>query len=175
MSCQEAPHKPNRRPNVWAIWAITLFCILLSAVNAWAKPMQGPLRWTIPTFTPTPTPHTGIICVSVYHDRNRDGIRQPASEELLPEAEVHLANISGSVITKGITTSEGPYCFRGLAAGTYMVFEKDPPGYQSTTDNTWGAIVLANTMISIPFGDVLADFSHSVALPLILRSFERSK
>jgi len=168
--------KRTKHPQIPVICFITFLFLVLSAANVWAKPTPGGRpRWTIPTFTPTPTPDTGSVCVYVYHDRNRDGVRQPEAEDLLPGAKVYLKGIASDAVLTGTTTSQTePYCFRAVSPDTYLVREENPPGFKSTTEDLWGAIVLANTTVSVPFGDVAAE-EATTSLPLILRSFERSE
>ena len=161
----------RRRPPIYAIWLITLLFLGLSVVTAWAKVEQEPLRWTVPTFTPTPTPSTGNLCVLVYHDRNRDGVRQSDEEELLVSAAVFVRSISsGITFSKTTSSAVEPACFDALPPDFYVVREKNPPGYRSTTDDIWGAVISANVTIHVPFGDVPAE--SRLILPLVLNSFQ---
>lgn len=160
------------RPPIHAVWLITLLFLGLSVVTAWAKADPEPLRWTIPTFTPTPTPNTGDLCVMVYHDRNQDGVRQESEEGLLISAEISVLSVSSGVILSETTSSDvAPLCFNALPPDLYVVREKNPPGYRSTTDDAWGAVISANVAISVPFGDVW-DASTRLTLPLVLNSYQ---
>ena len=161
-------------PYLWLIWSITLLLLVLSAANVWAKPAPGAMRWTIPTFTPTPTPDKGAVCIWVYNDQNRDRVRQPTTEELLPGAGLRLSNLSNSLVVTGTTSSgAGPFCFRELSGGTYIVRESDPPGYESTTEDAWGAVVTGNFTVTVPFGDALK--RTRISLPHVLRLYGRSQ
>ncbi|HIE38115.1 MAG TPA: LysM peptidoglycan-binding domain-containing protein, partial [Anaerolineae bacterium] len=82
-----------------------------------------------PTAEATATPETGSVCVLAYHDRNGDTFRQADTEEMLPNAVFSLGDTSGLL---GQYTTDGlsePYCFTGLAPGTYRVAMQPPPGY----------------------------------------------
>ncbi|RME36716.1 MAG: hypothetical protein D6793_05310, partial [Thermoflexia bacterium] len=84
-----------------------------------------------PTPTPeaTPTPQSGQVCILAFHDRNGDGLRQPETEELLPNAVFSLSGTAGLV---GQYTTDGisePYCFPGLPPGAYQVAVQPPAGY----------------------------------------------
>ena len=165
------PSKTRRKPPMYAIGTATFLFLILSAVNVWAKPLQDTsLRWTVPTFTPTATPRTGGLCVEVYHDRNRDGVRQAAAEELLGGAVVRVAQAGASQVVATVTTSGGsPACIQALEPALYVVREQNPPGYISTTDDVWGAVISSNVTIAIPFGDVYAPGTPRAYLPLIMR------
>lgn len=165
-----------KHPQLLVIGSITFLFLALSAANVWAKPAQdGRPRWTIPTFTPTPTPDTGTICVQVYLDRNRDGARQPTTEELLSGASLRLTGVTTGAAFTGMTAGgDLPYCFGDLVPDFYLVREGNPPGYLSTTDDVWGAFLLANTTVSIPFGEVVIE-TRPILLPLVLHRFERSR
>jgi len=166
------PSKAGKKPPLYAVGMITLLFVILSTVNVWAKPPQdSSLRWTIPTFTPTATPHTGGLCVEVYHDRNRDGVRQPTAEELLGGAVVRVADALESQVVATATTAEGERrCMGALEPGLYVVREQNAPGYASTTDDAWGAVITSNVTINVPFGDVYTGAEPApLYLPLIMR------
>jgi len=92
-------------------------------------PTATPTPEATPTPVPTPTPEAGQVCVQAFHDRNGDGVRQPETEELLPNAVFSLSDATGLV---GQYTTDGisePYCFPGLKPGTYQVAVQPPAGY----------------------------------------------
>jgi hypothetical protein len=153
-----------------AIWLVALLLLGLSAVTAWAQPSQERLRWTIPTYTPTPTPSTGEICVQVYHDRNQDGLRQPSTEELLAGASISVRGVATGFLASEATDGEQPLCFGSLVPDLYVVYETDPASYASTTDNAWGAVVTANVSILVPFGDIPSEMLP-IRLPLLLNQY----
>lgn len=93
------------------------------------------------------------LCVSAYHDRNADGMYDPATEELLPDAGFTLSNPNGVV---GSYTSDGmsePYCFNQLIPGTYMVQLSKPAGYNTTTPEYWAVPLPAGATASVEFGN----------------------
>ncbi len=92
-------------------------------------PEATPTPEPTPTPEATPTPESGQVCVLAFHDRNGDGVRQPETEELLPNAVFSLSDATGLV---GQYTTDGisePYCFPGLQPGAYQVAVQPPAGY----------------------------------------------
>ncbi len=92
-------------------------------------PTPTPTPAATPTPEPTPTPQSGQVCVLAFHDRNGDGVRQPETEELIPNAVLVLSDPAGPV---GQYTTDGisePYCFPGLQPGAYQVAVQPPAGY----------------------------------------------
>jgi len=106
----------------------------------------------------TPSTTTGAsICVLAYHDRDSDTFWQSETEELLPNAEIVLANASG-VLDR--YTSDGisePYCFTGLAAGAYRVIQNPPPGYLVSGSAEWPAALADGTQLELQFGNSRSD------------------
>jgi LysM repeat protein len=97
------------------------------------------------------------VCVLAYHDRNSDTFRDSATEELLPNAEFTLADVSG-VIDR--YTSDGvhePYCFTGLPAGAYRVIQSSPPGYAPITPAEWPVALAEGTGLELQFGNVRSE------------------
>jgi LysM repeat protein len=95
---------------------------------------------------------SSTLCVSAYHDRNADGMRDPTTEELVPDAGFTLSNDKGVV---GSYTSDGvsePYCFAQLVPGTYMVQLTKPGGYNTTTPEYWAVPLPAGATANVEFG-----------------------
>lgn len=119
-------------------------------------PTPTPVKTSTPTVTPTPTltptPVSGSICVLAYDDRDGSRARE-AGEPLLPYAEFTLSDaqhVVGTYSTNGINE---PYCFVGLDPVVYFVSEMNPPGYESTTHDSWGVALQNGATINIEFGD----------------------
>ncbi len=121
----------------------------------------------IPTSPPTelaptemPTPEAGptsagaSICVLAYHDRNGDTFRNDAAmEELLPNAEIAVANATG-VIARYVTDGMSePHCF-AVPAGDYRVIQTSPPGYVPSGPAEQVVAVADGTSLSLQFGNV---------------------
>ncbi len=113
-------------------------------------PTPGPT--STPTPTPTATPTVGSIQGIVYNDVNQNMVRD-AGEAPLAGAVVTLRRNNQTLGTV-TTAANGLYTFPNLAAGQYEVQETDPPGYVSTTLNSWLVAVGANTALTQDFGDV---------------------
>jgi LysM repeat protein len=95
---------------------------------------------------------SSTLCVSAYHDRNSDGMRDPTTEELIADAGFTLSNEIGVV---GSYTSDGtsePYCFTQLVPGTYMVQLTRPAGYSTTTPEYWAVPLPAGATANVEFG-----------------------
>lgn len=104
---------------------------------------------------PSPTPETegASVCVVAFHDRNGDTVRDPDSEELLPNAEFTLSSSSGVVAEY---TSDGvsePHCFTDLPAGSYRVAQRPPAGYQATGSAEQALAVAEGTSLDLEFGN----------------------
>jgi hypothetical protein len=115
-----------------------------------------PAAPTLPPASPTPeatsTPETGSVCVLAFHDRNGDTIRQPETEELLPNAVFFLEDASGLL---GQYTTDGlnePHCFTGLAPGNYQATMQPPPGYVASGPSTIALVLSASTRLDVAFG-----------------------
>jgi hypothetical protein len=119
-----------------------------------------------PTNTPTvtPTPTTGSVCVLSYDDRNGNRFRDPG-EPLLPYAVFTLSDahhVIGTYSTNGLNE---PHCFTDLEPVVYFVSEMDPPGYESTTHNSWGISLKTAATINIEFGNVTEMLPTPTASP----------
>ena len=93
------------------------------------------------------------ICVMAFHDRNGDTVRDPANEELLPNVEFTLATASGVAAQY---TSDGvsePYCFTGLAPGSYRVIQQAPAGYEATGLPEQNVALAEGTSFDLQFGN----------------------
>ncbi len=107
------------------------------------------------TEQPAAPPEEGAsICVVAYHDRDEDKFRSADTEELLPNAQIVLADASGVV---GQYTSDGvnePHCFTGLAAGAYRVIQTSPPGYSPSGPAEWPVALSEGTKMDLQFGNL---------------------
>jgi LysM repeat protein len=95
---------------------------------------------------------SSTLCVLAYNDRNSDGMRDPTTEELLPNAGFTLSSEGGIV---GSYTSDGvsePHCFAQLVPGTYMVQLTKPSGYNTTTPEYWAVPLPAGATANVEFG-----------------------
>jgi LysM repeat protein len=98
---------------------------------------------------------SSTLCVSAYHDRNSDGMRDPTTEELISNAGFTLSSENGVV---GSYTSDGisePYCFSQLVAGTYMVQVMRPAGYNTTTPEYWAVPLPGGATANVEFGHIV--------------------
>ncbi len=104
----------------------------------------------MPTFAPTPM--TGEICVLSYDDRDGNRFRDPG-EPMLPYAVFSLSDayhVVGTYTTNGLNE---PFCFIGLTPGVYFISEMNPPGYESTTHDSWGISLQNGATLNIEFGN----------------------
>jgi LysM repeat protein len=130
---------------------------------------------TPPPQPPTPTPQTesaeepssipesqgASICLLAFHDRNGDTVRDPDSEELLPNVEFDVAEASGVV---GEYTTDGvsePYCFTGLAPGAYRVIQQAPAGYRPTGLTEQNVALAVGTSFDFQFGSARTEAAAS--------------
>jgi LysM repeat protein len=99
-----------------------------------------------------PAATNSTLCVSAYHDRNTDGMRDATTEELLSDASFLLsseAGVVGSYVSDGVNE---PYCFNQLVPGTYMVQLTKPAGYDTTTPEYWAVPLPAGATANVEFG-----------------------
>jgi hypothetical protein len=104
------------------------------------------------TPTPTATPATGEVCVLAYDDRNGSRVRDPG-EPLLPYAVFSISDSRHIVETYSTNGLHEPHCFRDLAPLVYFVSEMNPPGYESTTHDSWGVSLQPGSTINLEFGN----------------------
>ncbi len=119
-----------------------------------ATPTVSPTPEPLPTSTPapTPTPATGGVCVAVFEDANADG-RRAEGEPLIAGAVVTLFDSNRMELEKYTTDGlSEPYCFSGLAAGTYYLKRQNPSGYTSTVPDDWGVAVAPGANTSVELG-----------------------
>ncbi len=122
-------------------------------VTPTSTPVNTPTPTVTPTPTCTPTPMAGSLCVLAYDDRNGNRVRDPG-EPLLPYAVFTLSDAQHVVETYSTNGLNEPYCFKELKPSVYFVSEMNPPGYESTTFDSWGVSMQNGAMINIEFGDV---------------------
>jgi hypothetical protein len=119
-------------------------------------PTSTPVNTATPTMTPTPTltptPVTGSICVLAYDDRNGNRSRD-AGEALLPYAVFTVADAQHTVGTYSTTGLNEPFCFASLQPAIYSVSEMNPPGYESSTNDSWGIALSGGATFNLEFGD----------------------
>lgn len=130
-------------------------------------PVYTPTPTVTPTPTFTPTPEVGRICVLTYNDHNANGLQDPG-EALLANA---VFTISDPIHTVGSYTTNGlsePYCFDNLLPGHYYVAELNPPGYESTTYDTWGIALGPGSVFNLEFGNRRASSRPTGDAPALL-------
>ncbi|MFN3929960.1 MAG: NBR1-Ig-like domain-containing protein, partial [Thermoflexus sp.] len=118
-------------------------------VSAPAVPTQPP---PTPTLEAAPTPESGQICVLAFHDRNGDTFRQSETEELLPDAIFSIGGAAGPMsryITNGVSE---PYCFSGLAAGSYRVSMQPPAGYIASGPSDMMVVLASAARVDVAMG-----------------------
>jgi hypothetical protein len=136
-----------------------------------------PSETPVPTAPPEPTPAeaatgggastgeqpatgeeatTGVsVCVLAFHDRDGDTLRgDPEVEELLPNAKFLLADATGLINQYTTDGMQEPYCFTGLAAGSYRVIQQPPAGYTPSDQTEQTVFVAEGTRAEASFGYV---------------------
>jgi len=115
-------------------------------------PVHTPTPTVTNTPTPTATPQTGQVCVLSYDDRNGNRIRDPG-EPLLPYSIFTLSDSRHVVETYSTNGLHEPHCFLNLAPLVYFVSEMNPPGFESTTYDSWGISLQNGATINLEFGN----------------------
>lgn len=109
-----------------------------------------------------PQDNTASICVLLFEDANQNRI-QESGEDSLAGGEI-LLTASGAPAGAHTTDSlPDPYCFEGLAAGSYVVEAASPAGYGLTTPDQLRVQAVAGAQIEVAFG--AAQGVEPVALP----------
>jgi LysM repeat protein len=110
-----------------------------------------------PEVQPNPQGGGALICVSAYHDRDGNLTQDAVSEEMLPNAEFTVANATGVVNRYVSDGYSEPYCFPGLAAGSYRVIQNPPPGYTPNGSAERDVAVAEGTRLDLAFGNMRSD------------------
>lgn len=111
-----------------------------------------PLPTASPTPTLTPTPLTGGICVMVFEDDNAN-TKRDEGEKLVAGALITLLDSNRMELEKYTTDGlSEPFCFSGLAAGSYYLKRQNPTGYRSTVPDDWGVAVVPSTNTNVEIG-----------------------
>jgi len=130
-----------------------------------------PSETPVPTSPPTPSGSEAVanaegidegaegaagasICVLSFHDRNGDTLRDELNEELLPNAQVTLADASGVIDQYTTDGFNEPYCFTGLTAGSYRVVQNPPPTYAASGVAEQAVALTEGATINLAFGNV---------------------
>jgi len=126
-------------------------------------PATGPVQYAL---TATPEPDPGIpapptqeptgasICVLAFHDHDGDGVRDPATEELLPEATFTIAGVKDTYGEEREYETDGfsePYCFTQLAPGAYRVIQHPPAAYAASGPRRQTVILTEGMSVDVHF------------------------
>jgi hypothetical protein len=92
------------------------------------------------------------VCVSTFEDANGNGKRDEG-ENLIAGAVVVLSNTDRLEIARYTTDGlSEPYCFSGLAEGTYYLKRQNPAGYVSTVPDDWAVAVMPGGKTMVEMG-----------------------
>jgi LysM repeat protein len=105
------------------------------------------------------------ICVLAFHDRNGDTFRDEVTEELLPNAQISLANETGIVNQYTTDGFNEPYCFTGLAAGAYRVVQTPPTSYVASGATEQHVALTDGATINLAFGNVRGEGAADSSSP----------
>ena len=120
--------------------------------TATPTPVTTPTPTNTATPTVTPTPAMGSICVLAYEDRDGSRVREPG-EPLLPYAVFTLSDAQRVVATYQTNGLNEPYCFNDLEPQVYFISEMNPPGYESTTHDSWAVSLQDGATVNLEFGN----------------------
>ena len=98
-----------------------------------------------------PANNTASVCVTLFEDGNSNRI-QDNGENVLPGGTI-LLTLNGAPAGQHTTdTQPDPYCFSGLAAGSYVVQAAAPSGYGLTTPDQLRVQAYPGAQINVAFG-----------------------
>lgn len=127
--------------------------------------LQAPLTATLeitatatptPTLAPdaTPTPVGGVIRGVVFLDNDRNGVRDPETEQGIANVRVTLYTQNRTELARTTTNLQGEFEFTGLNPGIYVVVETDQPGFASSTPNVLTAVLRSSRPVeNVNFGN----------------------
>ena len=107
------------------------------------------IKWDAGIYLCTPTFEVSGM---VFNDINGNGIKD-FGEVGIPNVLIKLWGTSANLIATTLTNTQGKFKFTGVLAGDYHVQEIDPPGYISTTPNSFFITVSGSNVTNILFGD----------------------
>ena len=97
---------------------------------------------------------TGMLCVTSFEDRNRNGVRD-RGEQLLPRFSYDILDRSNVSIGTITTVARRLIACRiGLPPGTYTVVERPQPGWTSSTPVRRSVTVAPGRTADVTFGHV---------------------
>ncbi|MCX8056085.1 MAG: SpaA isopeptide-forming pilin-related protein [Ignavibacteria bacterium] len=97
-------------------------------------------------------PPTFEVSGMVFNDANGNGIKD-FGEVGIPNVLIKLWGTSANLIATTLTNTQGQFTFTNVLPGQYHVQEIDPPGYISTTPNSFFITVSSSNVTNILFGD----------------------
>lgn len=109
-----------------------------------------------PTLAPdaTPTPVGGVIRGVVFLDNDRNGVRDPESEQGIANVRVTLYTQNRTELARTTTNLQGEFEFTGLNPGIYVVVETDQPGFASSTPNVLTVVLRGSRPVeNVNFGN----------------------
>lgn len=135
------------------------------------QPTVIPTEASVPAAEATATPAEvsaagPSICVLAFHDRNGDTFRNdPATEELLPNAEFAVADAGGVIARYTTDGVSEPYCF-AVAPGAYRVIQTSPAGYAPSGRAEQGVGLSEGAILSLQFGNVRGEGLENASRPV---------
>ncbi|RMF81671.1 MAG: LysM peptidoglycan-binding domain-containing protein [Chloroflexi bacterium] len=98
-----------------------------------------------------PAVRTGVVCVSMFQDSNRNRIHEN-EEFLLPDGNIIITQ--GETIINEYTTDgrNEPRCFDDVNTGQYSVRAQAPPGFGMTTPEQLQLEVVSGETVELLFG-----------------------
>ncbi len=122
-------------------------------------PPEAPTATPEAEATPSPAedPEAASVCVVAFHDRDRNGVRDPDTEELLPNVNLIIADAAGVVKEYSTDGVSEPYCFTGLSPGSYRVIQQPPEGYEATGPSEQSVALAEGTSLDVEFASARAE------------------
>ncbi len=137
------------------------------------NPTEGPTATMPPS--PTALPTTPLptvvpisketsVCVTAFDDANANHW-QDTGEKLLPGMALNLAQNNQPVKTL-TSTADGPSCFTGMPAGTYVIAAAPPANYGLTTSGQLEIEVKPGAQLALTFGAASGYKSTPATVPI---------
>ncbi|MEA3336545.1 MAG: SdrD B-like domain-containing protein [Chloroflexota bacterium] len=118
-----------------------------------AAPTETPAPTESPTAAPVSLSGSSRIQGVIFEDLNRNGLWEDEAEAGLPGVQVVLLTSGQTEVASAITNETGEFAFDRVEPGLYVVVQRDPEGYTSSTLNTLTLILRDGSITNVHFGD----------------------
>lgn len=150
----------------YAVWLFLLCLISLLILDEYSMSSQSvALAWQLVTPVPTPEVATGMLCVTVFQDINRNAARE-LGEDNIPNLQIRVFSTrDNSMVAQRETKSDGTdRCFFDLPVGEYIVLVNGGHDWNPTGHKQETVLVTARKFTDVMLGFVPIDATRPIPL-----------